>query len=176
MQNIYTKNSILIFLPANNFSEEEYLTTKQVFLKYGKQIFITSDTNTVCSGDRGMKVGADTDFYNVNDKNFAAIVLIGGKGSKDYWGNESLHRIVKKFQRAGKTVAAICSAPVILARAGLLSNITATCWKEDKNELIKTGINYQERSVVAEKNIITAEGPLSAVQFGETVLNMIKPT
>jgi len=174
LQNHITQNSILIFLSANNFSEEEYLIVKKVFLNSGKSIFITSDSHTVCSGDNGLKVKADTDFYNVNDKNFSAIVLIGGKGSKDSWDNEQLHNIVKNFKRAGKIVAAICSAPVILARAGLLSNIQATCWAENKNELIKLGINYNDRSVIAEKGVITSDGPRSAEQFAETILNLIK--
>ena len=174
MQNQFTKNSILIFLAANNFSEEEYLIIKRVFLKASKKIFITSDSNTICNGDNGMRVKDDVDFYNVNEKNFSAIVLIGGKGSKDYWDNEQLQNIVQKFKRAEKIVSAICSAPVILARAGLLSNIQATCWSEDKNELIRLGINYNDRSVIAEKGVITSDGPRSAEQFAETVLNMIK--
>jgi len=135
---------------------------------------IRDSSYTVCSGDNGLKVKADTDFYNVNDKNFSAVVLIGGIGSKNYWDNEQLHNIVKKFKRAGKIVAAICSAPIILAKAGLLTNIPATCWSEDKNELIKLGINYNDRSIISEKGIITSDGPRSAEQFAETVLNMIK--
>ena len=174
MQNHITKNSILIFLSANSFSEEEYLIIKKVFLNAGKRIFITSDSHTVCCGDNGLKVKADTDFYNVNEKNFTAVVLIGGKGSKDYWDNGTLHKIARNFQHAGKIVAAICSAPIILARAGLLSKIPATCWSEDKNELIKLGINYNDRSVIAEKNVITSDGPRSAEQFAETILNLIK--
>jgi protease I len=174
LQNHITQNSILIFLSANNFSEEEYLIIKKGFLKAGKRIFITSNSHTICSGDNGLKVKADTDFYNVNDKNFAAVVLIGGKGSKDYWDNEQLYNIVKNFKRAGKIVAAICSAPIILARAGLLKNIPATCWAEDKNELIRLGINYIDRSVIAEKGVITSDGPRSAEQFVETILNLIK--
>jgi protease I len=174
LQNTFTKNSILIFLSATNFSEEEYLIIKRMFLKAGKGIFITSDSYTVCSGDNGLKVKADTDFYNVNDKNFSAVVLVGGKGSKDYWDNEQLHNIIMNFKRAGKIVAAICRAPIILARAGLLSKMPATCWAEDKNELIKLGIEYKDRSIIAENAVVTADGPRSAEQFAETVLNMIK--
>ena len=174
MQNTFTKNSILIFLSATNFSEEEYLIVKKVILKAGKSIFITSDSNTVCSGNCGMKVKADTDFFNVNEKNFAAAILIGGKGSKDYWDNKQLHGIVCNFNRAGKIVGAICSAPVILARAGIIATMPITCWPEDKNELINLGIEYKDRSIIAENNIVTADGPRSAEQFAETVLNMIK--
>ncbi len=174
MQNIYTKNSILIFLPSNNFSEEEFLPIKRIFLKRNKQIFIASDSFSVCSGENGLKVGIDANFYNANEKNFAAFVLIGGKGNRNYWGNEALHKIVRKFHNSGKVVGAICSAPVILIRSGILDKTSATCWKEDKSELIKAGINYQERSVIAENKIVTADSPQSAVQFAETVLNLIK--
>ena len=174
MQNHITQNSILIFLSANSFSEEEYSIIRKVFIKASKRIFITSDSQTVCSGDNKMKVKADTEFLNINEMNFTAVVLIGGKGSKDYWDNETLWRIVKNFNASGKVVAAICSAPIILARAGLLLKIPATCWSEDKNELIKLGINYNDRSVLAEKGVITSDGPRSAEQFAETVLNMIK--
>ena len=121
-----------------------------------------------------MKIQADTDFLNVNEKNFSAVVLVGGKGSKDYWDNETLHKIARNFQVAGKVVAAICSAPIILARAGLLTKIPATCWAEDKNELINLGVEYKDRSIITENAVVTADGPRSAEQFAETVLNMIK--
>ena len=174
MQNHITQNSILIFLSANNFSEEEYLIVKKVFLRAGKKIFITSDSYNACTGNSGMKIQADTDFLNVNEKNFSAVVLVGGKGSKDYWDNETLHKIARNFQVAGKVVAAICSAPIILARAGLLTKIPATCWAEDKNELINLGVEYKDRSIITENAVVTADGPRSAEQFAETVLNMIK--
>jgi len=174
VQNLYTKNSILIFLPAKDFNEEEYLNSLRVFQKAGKSTFVTSDAHNACAGANGLKVQADTSFYNVNESNFSAVVLIGGKGSKDYWNNENLHRIVQKFKSARKVVGAICSAPIVLARAGLLTAIPATCWAEDKNELINAGIDYRDRNVVVEGNIVTANGPKAAEQFAETVLNLIK--
>ena len=174
MQNIYIKNSIVIVLPVEKFSEEEYLIAKKIFEKAGKSVFVAADSNTICSGDNGLKVGTDTNFFNINEKNFAAIVLIGGKGIDIYKDNHSLHRIVNSFHKFGKVVAAICRAPVVLANAGLLTNISATCWPENKNELIALGIDYQDKKIVKAGNIITAEGPRSAEQFAETILNMIK--
>lgn len=174
MQNIHVKNSILIFLPAKNFSEEEYQLVKKVFEKSGKILFVTSDSNTICSGDNGLKTGADISLYNVNEKNFAAFVLIGGKGIKEYKDNYLLQRIAKNFNKAGKVVGAICSAPVILGNAGLLAGISATCRSQEKNELIALGINYRNTNVVSEKNIVTASGSNSAEQFAETILHMIK--
>ncbi len=173
MSSVY-KNSVLIFLPAKDFNEEEYSIVRKLLLKYGKNIFVTSDDHYVCSGSKGKKVKSDTDFFNVNIKNFAALVLIGGKGSKAYWNNEKLHTITRNFNDVQKIIGAICSAPVILAKAGILQNKTATCYYEDKNELINLGINYQERAVVTDKNIVTSNGSQSAAQFTEAVLHLIK--
>ncbi len=173
MSSVY-KNSVLIFLPAKDFNEEEYSIVRKLLLKYGKNIFVTSDDHYVCSGSKGMKVKSDTSFYNINTKNFSAMVLIGGKGSKTYWDNEKLHNITRNFNDAQKVIGAICSAPVILAKAGILQNKTATCYYEDKNELINLGINYQDRAVISDKNIVTTNSSQSAAQFTEAVLHLIK--
>lgn len=171
---LVNKNSVLLFLPAKDFNEEEYSIVRKLLLKYAKSIFITSDDHNVCSGSKGMKVKSDTSFYNINIKNFAALVLIGGAGSKAYWNNEKLHTISRDFDAAQKIIGAICSASVILARAGILETKTATCYYEDKNELINLGIDYQDRAVITDKNIVTSNGSQSAAQFTETVLHLIK--
>lgn len=174
MQNSFSKNSILIFLSKNNFSDEEYQIVKKIFEKSGKTVFILSDSNTICSGEKGLKVGADLNLFNVNEINFAAIVIIGGKGISDYRENKLLHKIVHQFNKSGKVVAAICIAPIILAKTGLLKSVGATCHPECKNELISLGIDYRDTNIVNQNNIITANGPHSSEQFAETILNSIK--
>jgi len=167
-------NSILIFLPKKDFNEEEFTIIRKRLLKAGKNIFITSDDHLVCSGSKGMKIKSDTNFYNVNVNNFEAFILIGGIGSKSYWKNESLHKIIRKFFDAKKVVAAICSSPITLAKAGILQNKKATCYAEDKMELINSGIDYQDRNIVVDGKIVTADNSHSALQFAEAVLHQTK--
>jgi protease I len=169
-----TQNSCLIFLPKKDFNEEEFTIVRKRLLKAGKQVFITSNDYSVCSGSKGMKVKSDTSFYNVNVNNFGAFILIGGIGSKSYWKNESLHKIIKKFFEAKKVIGAICSSPVTLAKAGILQNKKATCYSEDKMELINAGIDYQDQNVVVDGNVVTANDSRSALQFAEAVLHLTK--
>jgi protease I len=169
-----TQNSCLIFLPKKDFNEEEFTIVTKRLLKAGKQVFITSDDHFVCSGNKGMKVKSDTSFYNVNVNNFGAFILIGGTGSRNYWKNKSLHKIIKKFFDAKKVIAAICSSPVTLAKAGILQNKKATCYSEDKMELINAGIDYQDKNVVVDGNVVTAENSQSALQFAEAILHLTK--
>lgn len=168
------KNSVLIFLPKKDFNEEEYTVVKNRMLKAGKQIFITSDDQFSCSGSKGMKVKSDTSFYNVNVNNFGAFILIGGSGSKSYWKNEALHKITRKFFDAKKIIAAICSSPITLAKAGILQSKKATCYDEDKMELINYGIDYQDKNVVIDENIVTANDARSALHFAEAILHLTK--
>lgn len=168
------KKSVLIFLPKKEFNEEEFIVIKKRLLKAGKQVFITSDDHYFCSGSKGMKVKSDTNFYNINVNNFSALILIGGTGSKAYWGNGNIHKIVKEFFDLGKVVAAICSSPIILANAGILHNKKATCHSENKTELINAGIDYQDKSLVIDENLVTADSSYSAQQFAEAVLNLTK--
>jgi protease I len=160
-----TQNSFLIFLPKKDFNEEEFTIVRKRLLKAGKQVFITSDDHSVCSGSKGMKVKSDTSFYNVNVNNFAAIILIGGAGSRAYWKNEPLHKIIKKI---------FDSSPITLEKAVILINKKATCYSEDKMELISAGIDYQEKNVVVDGNVVTAENAQSALQFAEAILHLTK--
>ena len=88
---------------------------------------------------------------------------------RNYWNNKAIHSTVQKFAKSKKPIGAICSAPIILAKAGLLS-VNATCHTDDRKELEKEGIDYKDLPVVTEKNIITAQNPTSAAEFVKAFL------
>jgi len=162
--------SILFILPKKNFNEVEFLTTKRLLEKGGCSIFIASDANSFCEGKNGLKVKNDVSLFNINENNFGGIVFIGGSGVKEYWNNQFLHKITKKFFEKKKITAAICSAPVILAKAGILKNVAATCYPDDKAELIKAGAEFKDENVIVRKNIITAKNAQASEEFAEAIL------
>ena len=157
--------SILIVLPGNDFSEEEFLSVKFGLVRNNYSIFIASDAHTLSLGENGLKIRADVSFFNMNENNFAGIVFIGGKGVRKYWDNKNLHKIASKFYSTEKPVAAICSAPIILARAGILKEKNATCYPEDKMQLEKEGVKYEDLPLIISKNIITARDADAASDF-----------
>lgn len=163
--------SLLLILPAENFNETEYLTVKHILEISGFKLFIASDAHSLCTGKNGLKVRADVSFFNMNENNFSGIIFIGGSGVINYWGNQNLYKIAKKFCEKKKLVSAICSAPVILAKAGLLEGKDATCYPEDRKELEKCGINYKDQNVVIQKNIITARDSSSSNDFANAIVN-----
>ncbi|MFC2133020.1 DJ-1/PfpI family protein [Bacteroidota bacterium] len=167
------EKSLLVVLPVVNFNEQEYLIVKRTFEQSYFKLFIASDAGSLCTGQNGLRVGSDVSFFNINHKNFASIVFIGGAGVRKYWNNSLLHSKINSFNHAQKPIGAICSAPIILARAGLLTNQNATCHPEDKSVMMNMNIHYIDSPVVISGNVITAQGPESAEQFSEVIIEKI---
>lgn len=167
------KKSILMILPAKDFNEEEFLVIKKTLEKSSYKVFIASDAQSLCQGEAGLRIKADVNILNIHESNFAAVVLIGGNGVKEYWGNTLIHKAIRDFAGNKKPVSAICGAPVILAKAGILKNAAATCWPEDKRALEREGIEYKDIAVVVGKNIITGQNPRAAGELSAALLNLL---
>ncbi len=165
------QRSILLILPASNFNEQEFLTVKNVLGRKNFNIFIASDAHTLCIGSDGLRVRADVNLYNMHVQNFAAVVYIGGEGVRNYWNNLLLQKIASDFNKANKIVAAICSAPIILAKAGVLSDRDVTCYPADKKEIEKTKLSYKDKPVVVCGNIITAQSPEASSEFANVIVS-----
>lgn len=170
--NYKAKNSILLFLPATNFNEQEYIIINNALGKAGYKTFVVSDSSFLCIGSNGLKVKNDILLYNVHENNFAGFIIIGGKGTRNYWDNKNLHLISTKFVKNKKAVGAICSAPIILAKAGLITE-AATCYPEDIKALESEGVIFKECKVVSSNKIVTGQDPASSDEFINAFLSQL---
>lgn len=162
--------SVLIILPAQDFNEQEYLIIINALERAHIKVFIASDAYALCSGSNGLKVKNDIQLYNIHESNFGGIIFIGGNGVRNYWNNSLLHSIARKFHLKKKPIGAICAAPIILAKAGLITEC-ATCYPDDKKELERLGVEYKDNPVIISNNIITAKDPTTAGEFIKIFLN-----
>jgi protease I len=91
-------------------------------------------------------------------------------------GSSDLKALVKQAYDGKKVVAAICIAPMILARAGVLRKRCATCYAESSvvSELKRGGARYFVKTVVIDGTMVTASGPSASAEFGRAVLGLLK--
>ena len=69
-------------------------------------------------------------------------------------------------------MAAICAAPIALAKAGVIEEKKVTSYPGFKEEL--GNVNYvEEDTVVVDGNIITSRGPATALVFGLEILKKL---
>src|SRR4030042_622101 len=113
------KNVLFIVAP-NNFRDEELFETKTELEGAGIKTAVASKGVKEAKGSLGGKVKVDFDISNAKAENFDAVVFVGGPGAIDYIEDKDALRIAKEFSKSNKVVSAICVAPVILAKAGIL--------------------------------------------------------
>lgn len=172
----YSDKSVVFFLPEKNFHDLEFTVPKSVLERHGIKVFLASENKNLSFGQFGLRIKPDTYLFNLHPENFSALVLIGGLGSRDYWKNNLVLRVVKNFYTRGKIVAAICGAVGILANAELLKGRKVTCFPTDREFIKSAGAIVTENPVEFDNNILTASGPDAAELFGKTLVDVLTKT
>jgi protease I len=164
---------VLMIIAPMDFRDEEYFDTRKVLEESGAEITVANSTGQASKSMFGKIVNPDKNFYDIDSKDYDAIVFVGGQGTPVYFDNKQAQNLAKEFNNSGKIVAAICIAPVILARAGILSGKKATVFPSGKNDINAVG-TYTGSSVEKDGNIITGSGPEAANEFGRRIVEALK--
>jgi len=165
---------ILMIIASRDFRDEEYITPRKALESEGAKVLVASSTLAQARGSSGATVKPDLLLQQVRVEAFDAIIFVGGPGAKEYWDNGVAHYIARQAVNKNKVIGAICIAPVTLARAGILKGKHATVWGDLGKMLKDKGAIYTNRNVVADKNIITANGPSASMDFARTIIKVLK--
>lgn len=163
---------ILLLVPPKSFNDTEYSVTRKTLEQSGIHVTLTSVVEEEITGMGGMKIKPDKELRSTNPNNYDAFVIIGGSGTPKLLDYPEVLDRVKKFENQGKPIAAICLAPIILAKAGILKGVICTVFPTNfaLKWLKGGGATYSELHVVEDDNIITADGPGAAEEFAGKIL------
>lgn len=165
-----------VFIIAfRDFRDQEYFTPKWILEKGGIETKTASVKRGIAVGADGGDADVDLILNEVNINDFEAIIFVGGPGCLDDLDNETSYRLVKDAVSQNKILAAICIAPVILAKAGVLKEKNATVWTSALDRgtikiLEQSGAYFADEKVVRDGRIITANGPSAAEDFANKIL------
>ncbi len=168
------KKRIAMIIAHRIFQDIEYNRPKEIFEKKGFEVVTASSDMSEAIGKYGGKVKPDILVKDINVDEFDAIVFVGGGGSEQYFHDPAAHKVAKEAKEKGKILSAICLAPNILANAGLLNGIKATCW--DSDNLKEKGADYTGNLVEKVGKIITGKNPDAAIEFGNTIVDDLLKT
>ncbi len=162
-------SKVLIFM-AEGHEEIEALTVVDLLRRSGIEIDMVSITGEKkVSGSHGITTICDR---LVEEADFASadmLVLPGGMpGTLNLEKCEPLMNHIKGFNESGKTIAAICAAPTVFGRAGLLKGKKATCYPGMEADLL--GANTSTDAVCHDGNIITSRGLGTAIPFALEII------
>lgn len=164
---------VLMIVAPERFRDEELFDTQVELTQAGHEAVIASTRAGLCPGSRGGHVTTELTLAQVQSCDYAAVVFVGGGGSKLLFHNGDAWRIAREMAQAGKVVAAICLAPVILAYAGVLQGRQATVAGTEAATIEAQGAHYTGPGVTVDENFITANGPKSSRQFGRRIAQLL---
>ncbi len=164
---------VYLFL-AEGFEEIEALTPVDVLRRAGipiKTVAIGPEKTVL--GSRKVPVVADILFGEVEPDGVDMIILPGGQPGADHlYESEELRRIVRFSFEKNRILAAICAAPLVLGRLGLLEGKKATCYPGYEDNL-KGAEVFPEKAVVCDGKIVTARGPGAASEFAFKLVELL---
>ena len=164
---------ILVFL-AEGFEEVEALTVVDYLRRADVKVETVSITeNQQVKGAHDIIVTADKRMSELGNSNqYDGVVLPGGMpGAANLRDNDKVIDIVQELNEDKKLVAAICAAPIILQKAGIISGREITSYPGFEDQL--EGCKYSESSVVRDDNIITSRGASIAGDFAMAIVEYL---
>lgn len=154
---------------AEGFEEIEALTVVDVMRRASVECDTCSLKDRQVVGSHGIGVITDKTIDGDDLNNYDAIVLPGGMpGAVNLKDNIRVIDLVKDYYAGGKIVAAICAAPIVLAKAGIVNGKMITSYPSFDKAL--DNCIYKEEPVVVDGNVITSRGPATSLLFAYEIL------
>ena len=163
----------LVFM-APGFEEMELTITVDILRRAGIEV------NTVTLAAEKLPVKGSRNISMLPDLTLAEIavekcdiaILPGGiEGTRNLGANEKVIGFIQKMHAAGKKVAAICAAPAVLAKAGLINGRRATSHPAAAEHM--PGVNYCEDRVVIDGNITTSRAAGTTFEFAFSLVEQL---
>jgi len=151
---------VLVFL-ANGFEETEAIAPIDILRRNGQKVITVGIGEEIITSSHGVTVVPDVTEVDIAlTSDIDMIVLPGGMpGTLNLEKSRTVQDMIDFCVQNGKFIGAICAAPSILGRKGLLSGRKATCFP-----------GFEE---FLDGNIITARGAGVAIEFGLKLVEVL---
>jgi 4-methyl-5(b-hydroxyethyl)-thiazole monophosphate biosynthesis len=153
----------VITVLATGFEETEAVTVIDLLRRARVGVTILGLDSLQVAGAHGIVVAADKLLAEWSGP-FDGIVLPGGMpGTRNLAASSRLLDLIRETYKRGALCAAICAAPMVLGRAGVLDGRKATCYPGFEKEL--GAATFVESPVVRDGNVVTSRGVGTAIPF-----------
>ena len=163
------KNALVILAPG--FEEIEAITIIDLLRRGGVKLTTASIAGKQVTGSHNIPVIADELQDNIYAKEFDMVILPGGPGVDNLAESVKVLNLLKKQNKADKHIAAICAAPVVLNKAGLLGNKKVTSYPSEQH--VFTVSDYMYENVVVDNKIITSRAVGTAIDFSLKLIEIL---
>ena len=162
-------------LLAEGFEEVEAIAPVDILRRGGADVRTVGMTGKTVTGSHGIPVVADILPEEVSAEDMEMLVFPGGlPGSDNLNASPDTDRFLAMAEERGAHVAAICAAPYLLGRRGLLRGVCATSYPAPKFRSQLLDALVTDERVVTDGRFTTAAGMGVAEAFGLQLLAVLR--
>ncbi len=156
----------------NGFEELEAMGPIALLRRAGMDVDLVSAANTdSVTGRFGVTYSPATPFKDYDFSNVDVLIIPGGGHYTKIEANDAVKDVITKFYNdPEKYVAAICAAPTVLGRMGLLKDKDYTCFTSMNDEF---GGTYKDQPVVVDGKLITGRSAAAAIDFAFAIMENV---
>jgi protease I len=172
------KDKKIAIITENGFEEVELTSPKKALEEAGATVHIISmQEGKVKAWDHdhwSIELPVDVDLRKANSDDYDALVIPGGVINPDKMRLQIEYiSFAQEFIEAGKTVAAICHGPQLLIETEMISGKEMTSFPSLKTDLKNAGVNWVDKEVVVDEDLITSRGPKDLPAFNTKLIQAI---
>ena len=163
---------MIAVLLADGFEEIEALTPVDMLRRAGLDVKTVGINGKIAAGSHKIPIICDVEPNEVELDKVSLVIFPGGMpGALNLDASPFTDKIIEAVQQNGGRIAAICAAPLVPGRRGLLNGKRATCYPGFEKEL--AGASVSDASVVTDGNITTAKGMGAALEFANELVALV---
>ena len=168
----------VLIIATDGVEQAELLQPRDALREAGAQVIVASPKGQAIQGmehdEKGQTIAADLAIGDVDTEDYDALVLPGGVANPDKLRmSDDAIGIVQDFMDDGKTVAAICHGPWLLAEADVIDGRRLTSWPSIRTDLTNAGADVVDEEVVVDGNLITSRKPDDIPAFNRAIIEAL---
>ena len=164
--------SVYVFC-ADGFEEVEGLTAVDLLRRAGIDVKMVSIMGRLrITGSHNISVNTDILIEDIKEEADMLVLPGGMPGTINLGESDAVRKAILAMNDAGKIVAAVCAAPGVLGKYGLLEGKTACSFPQHEKNLI--GATVVREPVVVDGNIVTSRGLGTTMDFGLKLLELLE--
>lgn len=159
-------------LLADGFEESELVVPVDLLMRGGAQVKLVGVNAKTVVGTHGITLTADCLLDDLDLEEMQLLFLPGGQPGVDHlWESAAVRALVAQAAEKGIPIAAICAAPMILGRMGLLDGKKAVCFPGCEGDL--QGAKVLDVKAVCDGNFITGKAAGAVFEFAAEMLKKL---
>ena len=160
---------------AEGFEELEAVTIIDLLRRAGVDVVVAGLVDGPIKASRGVFVLADMSLDEALKQDYDMVVLPGGAaGSDNLNADQRIHKLLKQMADSERFTAAICAAPKVLARAGVLGGRKVTAYPGTLDSSVGGDFVDSGDAVVVDGKVVTSRGPGTAMDFALTLITQLE--